>query len=150
MPDQPKAIAFDLDSVSLVRLRQAFPAWEIEVINGATLASLSQDWDPQRADLLVVRVQDETAETLGLCRGLRSQTGRAHVPLLVLVPPAQETLVKAALDAGAHSCLVLPIHPKDLATTWARMREGNRPGRHTLNLDRAQREDLWQDNGGEG
>ena len=63
--------------------------------------------------------------------------------------PAQETLVTAALGAGADSCLVLPVHAKDLASMVARVRAGNRPGRHTLGLDKAQREDPWQDVGGE-
>jgi DNA-binding NarL/FixJ family response regulator len=42
---------------------------------------------------------------------------------------AQEALVRAALDAGANSCLVLPVHPKDLTSVVARARAGNRlPG----------------------
>jgi hypothetical protein len=30
------------------------------------------------------------------------------------------------------------------------VRQGNQPGRHTLNLDPAQREDHWRDDGGQG
>jgi DNA-binding NarL/FixJ family response regulator len=149
MSDRPKVVAFDLDPDSLASLRQAFPDGEVETVSGATTGSLSQDWDPEAADLLVVGARDQAAETLGLCRGLRSQAGRAHTPLLVLVPPAREDLVRAALAAGADSCMVVPVHPKDLVTMVARARAGNRPGRHTLNLDRAQREDRWRDDGGE-
>jgi DNA-binding response OmpR family regulator len=149
MPHRPKVIAFDVDPDSLVSLRQAFPEWEIEAINGATTDSLARDWDPGAADLLVVGARDQVAETLGLCRGLRSQAERAHTPLLVLVAPAQEALVRAALKAGAHSCLVLPVHAKELVSVVARARAGNQPGRHTLGLDRAQREDSWRDDGGE-
>jgi hypothetical protein len=58
--------------------------------------------------------------------------------------------VRAALDAGANSCLVLPVHAKDLVSMAARAQAGNRPGRHTLGLDRAQRKDRWRDEGGEG
>jgi hypothetical protein len=32
----------------------------------------------------------------------------------------------------------------------AHARAGDRPGRHTLNLERAQGENLWRDDGGEG
>jgi hypothetical protein len=32
----------------------------------------------------------------------------------------------------------------------SRVRAGNRPGRHTLNLDRARHEDRWRDDGGQG
>jgi hypothetical protein len=32
----------------------------------------------------------------------------------------------------------------------ARAHAGNQPGRHTLNLDQAQREDRWRDDGGQG
>ena len=149
MPSRPKAIAFDVDPASLVSLREAFPEWEVEVVDGATPASLTRDWNPAAADLLVVGARDQVAETLGLCRGLRSQVGRADTPLLVLVAPAQEALVRAALAAGAHSCLVVPVHAKDLVSMVARARAGNRPGRHTLDLDRAQREDPWREEGGE-
>jgi hypothetical protein len=65
------------------------------------------------------------------------------------VSGGQEALVRAALEAGANSCLVLPVHAKDLVTMLTRARAGNRPGRHTLGLDRAQREDRWRDDGGE-
>jgi DNA-binding response OmpR family regulator len=149
MPGRPKVIALDVDAGSLVSLREAFPGWEIEPLNGASTGSLDWDWDPGAADLLVVGARDLDGETLGLCRGLRSQVGRARTPLLVLVSSAQESLVRAALDAGADSCLVVPVHPKDLVAAVARVRAGNRPGRHTLGLDRAQCDDQWRDEGGE-
>src|SRR5947208_1446123 len=115
MPDRPKAVAFDVDPESLASLRQAFPGWEVEAVDGASTSSLEQSWDPGPADLLVVGARDRPAETLGLCRGLRSQAGRALTPLLVLVRPTQQALVRAALDAGAHGCLVVPAHANDLA-----------------------------------
>jgi hypothetical protein len=31
-----------------------------------------------------------------------------------------------------------------------RAREGDRPGRHTLDLNRAQEQDHWRDDGGQG
>jgi DNA-binding response OmpR family regulator len=149
MQDRPKVIAFDVDPDSLASLRQAFPECEVEATNGATPGSLEHDWSPGAAHLLVVAARDGVAETLGLCRGLRSQAGRAQTPLLVLVPPAQEALVRAALDAGADTCLVLPVHAKLLAGVMARVQGGNRPGRHTLALDPAQQGDAWRDDGGE-
>jgi hypothetical protein len=60
-----RTVAFDLDAASLTSLREALPEWEIEVANGATAASLVQDWDPGAADLLVVNAREEVAETLG-------------------------------------------------------------------------------------
>jgi DNA-binding response OmpR family regulator len=149
MPDRPKAIGFDLDPESLVSLRQAFPEWEIEVMNGATTGSVIGDWNPEAVELLVLGPRDQVAETLGLCRSLRSQAGRAQTPLLVLVRTAQEAVVRGALAAGADSCLVLPVHAKELVSMVTRTREGNQPGRHTLGLDRAQRQDQWRDDGGE-
>lgn len=150
MPHQLRAVAFDLDRASLISLREAFPEWEIEVVKDATTGSLTQDWDPGAADLLVVGAGDHMAETLGLCRGFGSQAGRAFTPLLVLVSPAKEGFVRAALHAGANGCLVLPIHAKEVVSMLARAHEGNHPGRHTLNLDPAQREDRWRDDGGQG
>lgn len=145
-----KAIAFDLDAESLASLRGAFPNCDIEAIEGSSSASLLRYGSPGGADLLVVAAQPEWKQTLGLCRELRSQPNQAYTPLVVLVPPAQEALVAALLAAGAHSCLVLPIHSKDLAGALSRALAGNRPGHHTLGLDRAQYPDAWRDEGGEG
>ncbi len=150
MPDRPKVIAFDVDADSLSSLRQAFPDWQIEAVSGATAATLKRDWNPSDAELVVVGSRPDLTEVLSLCRGLRSQVGRAHTALLVLVTPGQETQVQATLDAGANGCRVLPVHAKDLARIAAQIRQGNQPGRHTLGLDRAQREDGWRDDGGEG
>src|SRR5258707_15098417 len=108
MPERLRAVAFDLDPASLVSLREALPEWEIDLASKSTTTPFTLDWNPEAADLVVIAVGDLVAETLGLCRGLRSQAGRAHTPLLVLVPPAQDALVKAVLGAGADSCLVLP------------------------------------------
>ncbi len=174
MSNPSKAIAFDLDPASLLSLRGALPGWDIVVVLGATAASLAHDWHPGAAGLLVVSAREPVAETLRLCRFLVScgefstdsrgemvatsgrhgnrqdQPRRADAPLLVLVPPGQNSLVRAALEAGADSCLVLPVHAKEMASVLARGERGNQPGRHTLDLDRAQAEDRWRDDGGQG
>lgn len=171
---QARALAFDLDAASLNSLREALPEWRIDVVRGATAASLTPDWYPGAADLLVVQAREELAETLGLCRFLafcgvfstdsreepaeplglhRSQpnhAARPDAPLLVLVSPGQNSIVTALLGTGATHCLVLPIHAKDVASLLAHPRNGDQPGRHTLNLQNAQREDQWRDNGGQG
>jgi hypothetical protein len=140
MAHRLRAVAFDLDAPSLVSLREALPEWEIEEMEGASATSLSHAWDPGAADLLVVMACEEAAETLGLCRFLiacgvfstdaremraealalhgrrRNHARRENAPLLVLLPSGQEALMRAALEAGADSCLVLPIHPKDVAS----------------------------------
>src|SRR5262245_5350993 len=116
MPYRSKAVTFDVDPDSLAKLREALPGWQIEATDRATLRSLTRDWNPGAADLLVVGARDQVVETLGLCRALRNQAGRAHTPLLLLVPPGLDVLVREALDAGAHSCLVLPVHAKELAS----------------------------------
>jgi DNA-binding response OmpR family regulator len=150
MSDRPLVVAFDVDPDSLAALYQAFQGWEVRATTGATRDSLAQDWRPDAAELLVVGARDQVAETLALCRGLRSQAGRARAPLVVLVRPAQDALVRAALEAGADSCLMLPIHAKDLGSMVIRARAGSQPGRHTLDLHRAQGKDAWRDDGGEG
>ncbi len=180
MPNQSKVIAFDLDQASLSSLRKALPDSVIEVVNGATAASLTRDWNPGTVDLLVVKARREVAETLELCRFLvscgvlardapvvtdsqeeipktlglhrrRRKVGRrSHSPLLVLVLPSQRSIVRDVLKAGAHSCILLPINAKDVANMLVHAQVGNQPGRHTLNLERAQTEDRWRDDGGEG
>jgi DNA-binding response OmpR family regulator len=149
MQAHSKAIAFDVDPASLLSLRAALPDWEIEDVQGANAASFTQDWNLGAAGLLVLGARDDVTEILDLCRGLRKQAG-ALIPLLVLVPPAQPALVRDVLKAGANSCLVLPIHAKEVASMLVHVRAGNQPGRHTLDLDRAQREDRWRDDGGQG
>jgi hypothetical protein len=174
MHDRLKAVAFDLDAASLGSLREALPESEIEVVNGATSASLSHHWNPGAADLLVVQAGRQVAETLGLCRFLvfsgafstdfreeradnleqrscqQHQALGAAAPLLVLVPSGQDHLVRTVLDAGAHSCLMLPIYAKDVSSMLVHALAGNQPGRHTLNLEGAQCEDRWRDDGGQG
>jgi hypothetical protein len=68
MPDRLKVVAFDLDAPSLISLQEALPGWEVEVVNGATADSLTHDWNPGAADLLVVMPREDVAETLGLCQ----------------------------------------------------------------------------------
>jgi AmiR/NasT family two-component response regulator len=87
---------------------------------------------------------------LGSARGLLNQTRWINAPLLVLVSDGQEAFVRTVLEAGAHSCLLLPIHAKEVTSVLAHAGAGNQPGRHTLNLDRTQSEDRWQDDGGQG
>jgi peptidylprolyl isomerase len=172
-PPRARAVAFDVDAASLAALREGLPGWAIDTIDGASAASLSGAWDPCAADLLVVGAAGDPTEALGLCRflalcsshpadcrqglaespvprgGVPGQAPRSDAPLLVLVPSGQPTLVGAALEAGAASCLTLPVHPKEVAGMLANARAGNRPGRHTLDLEQAQQENRWQDEGGE-
>jgi hypothetical protein len=169
-----RAVAFELDAASLASLREALPECAIELVNGATADSLTRDWQPGTADLLVVKAREEVTETLGLCRFLvscgvlatdspkdmaetlglhqsrQNQAGNAHAPLLVLVRPGRESVVRGVLKTGAHSCLLLPIFAKDVASMLVHSHDGNQPGRHTLNLEQAQTEDRWRDDGGEG
>jgi hypothetical protein len=180
MPDQSKAIAFDVDLASLSSLREALPDCVIEVVNGATAASLTRDWNPGTVELVVVQARKEVAQTLELCRFLvscgvlgkdapvvtdsqevtpkklglhrrRRHVGRRpHSPLLVLVPASQKKIVTELLKAGAHSCLLLPINAKDVASMLVHAQAGNQAGRHTLDLEGAQTEDRWRDEGGQG
>jgi len=173
LPKLTRAIAFDLDPASLRSLRKALPGWNIEVLAGDTETSLTDQWHPGEVDLLVVKAH-ETTRTLALCRflvrcavfsgdshkgaadilgprgSLQTQAQRAHAPLLVLVPAGQEELVKSVLEAGAHSCLTLPINAKDVASMLLHARAGNQPGRHTQSLEGAQSQDRWRDEGGQG
>lgn len=149
MLDLPNVVALDVDEDSLTSLRNAFPQWKVEELDGADSTSLDRDWDPGTADLVVVGARGRLGKTLGLCRGLRGQAGRARTPLLVLLRPGQRERAAAVLEAGADCCLVLPVHPKELTGVLARVLAGNQPGRHTSGLDRAQREDPWRDDGGE-
>lgn len=167
-----KAIAFDVDTSRLETLREALPVWQISEIYGATVNSLPSDWTPEESDLFVMGVRENVAETLGLCRflafwaassqesrqqedfvmagSLQDHSPRADAPILVLVAAGQEKLIESLLKAGAHSCLMLPMRAQEVAAMVRRARAGNQPGRHTLNLELAQVEDRWRDDGGQG
>jgi DNA-binding response OmpR family regulator len=150
MSNQFKAIAYDVDASSLVGLRKTFPKWEIQAVHVTTSASLLADTSLGPPDLLVVGARDDEMETVSLCLRLRIQAGWLDIPLLVLVRPTQLALVRDVLEAGANSCLVLPIHAEEVARMLVHAQTGNQPGRHTLNLERAQTEDRWRDDGGQG
>ena len=159
MSNRFRVVGFDLDEASLLSLEEAFPEGVVEAVNGATAASLAHDWNPGRADLLVVRARDEVVETLGLCRFLvrcsafstdargqpQNQGHRADALLLVLVPEGQKSLVSAAFEAGADRCLGLPVQARELTRVLARLRQAqDRPG-----LGRED-EDRWSNDGGQG
>jgi peptidylprolyl isomerase len=149
-PDSRRAVAFDVDAASLASLQQALPGWQVHAVRGSTIAALDRDWHPAQAGLLIVEIHQEAGAALALCRGLRSQVGRATIPLLALVPAGQPDLVRAALAAGATSCLVLPIHAKEVVQMLGRARRGRQPEHHTLHLDHVQQKDEWRDDGGQG
>jgi hypothetical protein len=76
--------------------------------------------------------------TVASREGLPRLAPGGEAPLLVLVPPEQQTLVGPALEAGARCCLVLSIHPMEVSCTLAHARAGNHSGRHALDLGRAE------------
>ena len=76
--------------------------------------------------------------TVASREGLPRLVPGREAPLLVLVSPEQHTLVGPALEAGARSCLILPIHPKGVSCTLAHARAGNHPGRDALDLDQTE------------
>lgn len=154
-----RAVAFDVDPASLCSLREALPNWEIELVNGATAASLSRDWRHGAVGLLVVGLREKSAESLGLCRflafrnscapGLGDTAGRV-APLLVLTPPGQGLLVEEALDAVAHRCLSLPIQAVEVAGLMKTGRESKQPAHRSPSANTARDVDLWRDDGGQG
>lgn len=169
MLDRLRAFAFDLDQCSLASLSDALPGWDIDIIHGATLDSIALEWDPGMADLLVVSAGHDAAEVLGLCRFLSfcsvysreareaeaefmgsrkdPQVLRPDAPVIVLVPPGRESLARAVMDAGAHSCLTLPINANLIVSVLDRARAGNQPDRHTLNLEGVHSQDQWRGDG---
>jgi peptidylprolyl isomerase len=172
-PTSPgRVIVFDPDAPSLAALYDALVGWRVDVVYGATADTLPCDWDPGDARLLIVGVSANMTDTLDLCRFLafcaalpqgsgsataqaadgdgRGVVRRDGVPLVVLMPHHAGTMVSAALEAGADGCLMLPLRAEDVRAVVGHGRTDTRQGRHTLNLDRAEREDRWSDEGGQG
>jgi PleD family two-component response regulator len=169
-----KALAFDVPEPGVACLQEALPGWQIDVVRGATAESLAAQWNPLGTDLLVLEAGADPRATWELCRflasctsyardlradaaeptetrkDLRNQAHRTRIPIFVLLPAGREDLAAAALEAGAHNCLMLPMHAKEMASMLLRLEAGNQPGRHTLNLEKAQRANPWRDHGGQG
>jgi NAD(P)-dependent dehydrogenase (short-subunit alcohol dehydrogenase family) len=59
--------------------------------------------------------RQEVADSSGVHGGGQNQERRRDAPLLVLVNSGEDNLAESALQAGAHSCLMLPIHAKEVA-----------------------------------
>lgn len=144
---RPVLLAMDVDPASLLATRRFLPEWSVQTIHGASAAYLAQDGDIEQADLLVLGVTQDVRNTLGLCRMLRSESGRAGPPLVVLVPAEQPTLGREVMEAGANDYLLLPIQRAklvDLVHKHKGMAIGHAPDPDRVHLDR------WQDEGGQG
>ena len=173
MKNTLKALAFDVDPETLAVLQAGLPDWEIEVVEGGAAAVRREGWNAGAADLFIVQAAENEKQASELCALLaragglvpagtapgyhserrenrRRTTPRNEAPLLVLVPANRSALVRDVLRAGAAGCLVLPIQADQVVSMLARAQRDNQPGRHTLNLDPAQAEDRWRDDGGQG
>lgn len=149
-PGRRRATALGIDGESLSMLQRDLPQWDIEALSATEGWSCIRSETTQHTDLLILGADIQKVESSALCRAIRSRAGHVDTPLVVLVSSGDEDeLVNAVLDAGANGCLVLPVHIKNLVNLLHRAREGNRPGRHTLGLQRAQCDDPWRDEGGE-
>jgi DNA-binding NarL/FixJ family response regulator len=115
-------ITIDLDPESICSLHQAFPTWTIETHYSENVNSPDIPPPFGVANLLVLGIPEKQNDTAERCRQLRRQVEPADTPILVLIQPGREALVRRVLEAGADSCLILP---------------------------RAQEADDWRDEGGE-
>ncbi len=100
-------------------------------------------------------MKEEIARAKERVRQLEQQSGwkapeTGANPKEDLLPSGRGLLGGAGLEAGAHSCLTVPINAKEVASVLAHAQAGNQPGRHTLNLERAEALERWQDEGGPG
>lgn len=141
-------MAYNLDSATVLSLQMALPNWRIQVVPKATLASIGQVGNIPSANLLVLGDRRNAKATLGLCRGLRSIAGRTGPPLLVLLSTKQSDMVERVLEAGANKCLILPFRPAEVE---AMVTHGSPPpDRLPAEVERIERENRWQDDGGQG
>jgi len=146
---RPKAIMFDVDLASTLRLKEALPGWRFETMNGATADSIARGWKPGSVDLLVLGILDDGAAALKLCRSLafctvlsevdgqepqhlaradgdcRRGMPRLDAPILFLVSSDQQSLSQFALECGAHRCLVRPLRIKNMTDMLARIHPGH-------------------------
>jgi hypothetical protein len=133
-----KALAFDVDAVSMGTLRAALPAWKFEVANGPTAASLVRLW----------RGRADGPRRRGPPRECGGVVGA--VPLLVFMPPGQEWPLEEALAVGTHRRLLLPIQAAEGTHLLVHPHAGHGPGRHSPNNGGTRCEVAWRDVGDEG
>ena len=90
MTERGRAIVFNVDEATLESLRQAFSEWQVEVSDRFTIDLLIGGRSLGVVDLLVLGVDANVAESLGLCRILQ-QPGSAHPPIPMLVLPGEDS-----------------------------------------------------------
>ncbi|MCZ4298192.1 response regulator [Henriciella marina] len=72
-----------------------------------------------RPKLILVDMLLPDMRGLEVLMRLKREAATANVPVMMLLPYAHEGDTVAALEAGAHDCLVKPIQPRELVARIA-------------------------------
>lgn len=96
-----------------------------EAADGATALRLARTVHPHL--VVLGQLAQDAGDALRFCRQLRADAGLAHVPVLVLAPPADEADRQAALAAGASHFLTQPFAPAALRGLVECLLETTRP-----------------------
>lgn len=75
------------------------------------------DW--ARPKLILVDMVLPDMRGLEVLARLKAERATADVPVMMLLPHVSEPDTVAALEAGAHDCLVKPIQPRELVARIA-------------------------------
>jgi PAS domain S-box-containing protein len=114
----------DVDAGTAVRDALAADGHEVTTV-GDGAAALERLVDGSPVDLLITAIALPGRDGLALCRAVRADGPRRHLPIIVLT--AVEGVVVEALDAGADDHLAKPFQPDELR---ARVRAALRIARH--------------------
>ena len=118
MEDQERAVQ------RIVRGSGKIHTVDVETDPQAALARLGDD----AYDLLIVSLNLAGADGLRLCSQVRSLERTRHLPIIVVVEPADEQRLLRALDMGVNDYLMRPVDRNELL---ARVRTQIRRKRHS-------------------
>jgi serine/threonine-protein kinase len=121
----PTIVLAEPDPARSATLQARFLAEGVRVLLADSMAR-ARELLAGGARALVVASRLPDGEAAALTQSLRSAAATAELPIFVLAPPEDPSLVEAGLDAGADDVLTYPVNPDVLA---AKVRRSLQPRR---------------------
>jgi two-component system cell cycle response regulator len=125
-----RILLVDDHASSAARIVEALAGGHDTVVEGDPQAALMLAAE-QSFDLVIVSLSLAAADGLRLCSQLRSLDRTRHLPIIMLVEPADEARLLRGLDLGVNDYLVRPIERHEML---ARVRTQIRRKRHSEHL----------------
>lgn len=117
MSNKSKVLVIGMDEKTLSVIRESLSDCDVtdmDIDEGKDTLNIP---DQDRPDLIILNARSEKQMTLELCKGLKTNSSTADVPLLVTFDRNQVTQIQYALEVGAKKCMVKPLIPSYVKET---------------------------------